>query len=118
MNTEAMLTEDKSKRAMMDAAKLADDLRMEQEMTIRSDGERKMMEAQVKDLQVLKRKQMHCFFPFRSASRFCHRSQIKKATRFLFVCFFPLPSSLLNPQAGMYFLLSRAPNYVVISLLM
>lgn len=52
MNREAMLTEDKAKRAMMDAAKLAEDLRMEQDDTTRAEAERKMMEAQVKDLQV------------------------------------------------------------------
>ena len=52
MNSEAMMTEDKARRAMMDAAKLAEDLRLEQEHTTRADGERRAMEAQVKDLQV------------------------------------------------------------------
>ena len=46
------MTEDKARRAMMDAAKLAEDLRLEQEHTTRADGERRAMEAQVKDLQV------------------------------------------------------------------
>ena len=49
------MTEDKARRAMMDAAKLAEDLRLEQEHTTRADGERRAMEAQVKDLQVSKR---------------------------------------------------------------
>ena len=52
MNSEAMMTEDKARRAMMDAAKLAEELRLEQEHTTRADGERRAMEAQVKDLQV------------------------------------------------------------------
>ena len=55
MNSEAMMTEDKARRAMMDAAKLAEDLRLEQEHTTRADGERRAMEAQVKDLQVSER---------------------------------------------------------------
>ena len=54
MNSEAMMTEDKARRAMMDAAKLAEDLRLEQEHTARADAERRAMEAQVKDLQVRK----------------------------------------------------------------
>ena len=55
MNSEAMMTEDKARRAMMDAAKLSEDLRLEQEHTTRADGERRAMEAQVKDLQVRSR---------------------------------------------------------------
>ncbi len=51
MNREAMMTEDKAKRAMMEAAKLAEDLRMEQDETSRAENERRMLEAQVKDLQ-------------------------------------------------------------------
>ena len=44
--------EDKAHRAMMEAAKLAEDLRMEQDNTQRCETDRKMLEAQVKDLQV------------------------------------------------------------------
>ena len=47
-----MMAEDRAKRSMMDAAKLAEDLRMEQDNTNRFEAERKMMEGQVKDLQV------------------------------------------------------------------
>ena len=47
-----MLVEDKAHRAMMEAAKLAEDLRMEQDNTQRYEADRKMLEAQVKDLQV------------------------------------------------------------------
>lgn len=47
-----MLAEDKSRMAMMDAAKLAEDLRMEQDNTQRYEQDRKMLESQVKDLQV------------------------------------------------------------------
>ena len=54
LKTEAMLSEDKARKSMMEAAKLADDLRMEQENTNRYEAERKMLEGQVKDLQVNK----------------------------------------------------------------
>ena len=57
MKSEAMLTEDKARRAMMDAAKLAEDLRMEQEQTQRFENEKKSLEMQVKELQVRSRKQ-------------------------------------------------------------
>ena len=49
--SEARMVEDKARSAMMDAAKLADELRMEQDNTGRLDNERRLMEAQVKDLQ-------------------------------------------------------------------
>ena len=52
LRSEAMLVEDKAHRAMMEAAKLAEDLRMEQDNTQRYEADRKMLEAQVKDLQV------------------------------------------------------------------
>ena len=52
MKAEAMLAEDKARKSMMDAAKLAEDLRMEQEQTHKLEDERKMMEMQVKELQV------------------------------------------------------------------
>ncbi len=56
-----MLAEDKSRMAMMEAAKLAEDLRMEQDNTQRYEQERKMLESQVKDLQV---RLFHCLFQF------------------------------------------------------
>ena len=49
--SEARMVEDKARIAMMDAAKLADELRLEQDNTARSDNERRIMESQVKDLQ-------------------------------------------------------------------
>merc|ERR1712136_446739 len=50
-NTEARMVEDKARMAMMDAAKLADELRIEQDQTSRLDNERRIMESQVKELQ-------------------------------------------------------------------
>ena len=47
-----MMSEDKAKNAMMDAAKLAEELRNEQENTGRLEQDRKMMEARIKDLQI------------------------------------------------------------------
>ncbi|CAB4054206.1 MYH6_7 [Lepeophtheirus salmonis] len=52
MNSEATMAEEKAKNAMMDAAKLAEELRAEQDMTIKIENERKAIEAQVKDLQI------------------------------------------------------------------
>ena len=52
MNSEAMMTEDKARRAMMDAAKLAEELRSEQELVARLEHDRKIAEAQIKDLQI------------------------------------------------------------------
>ena len=69
MNSEAMMTEDKARRAMMDAAKLAEELRLEQEHTTRADGERRAMEAQVKDLQVRKERERD-FHSFPAPQRF------------------------------------------------
>ncbi len=51
LRTEAMLSEERARKAMMDAARLAEELRMEQDNTQRIDAERRMMEGQVKDLQ-------------------------------------------------------------------
>ncbi len=48
-----MLTEERARKSMMEAAKLAEDLRAEQDNTQRLDGERRMMEQQVKELQVM-----------------------------------------------------------------
>ena len=46
------MCEEKAKKSMMDAARLSEDLRMEQEQTYRMEQDRKMLEAQVKELQV------------------------------------------------------------------
>jgi len=52
MRAEAGLAEERSRHAMMDAAKLADELRAEQEHTCRLDNERRLAEATIKELQV------------------------------------------------------------------
>ena len=52
MKNEANLAEDRSRHAMMDAAKLAEELRAEQEQTGRLDNERRLAEATIKELQV------------------------------------------------------------------
>merc|ERR1712115_492820 len=51
MATEAHLSEEKSKKAMVDAARLADELRMEQEVALGYERDRKLFECQVKDCQ-------------------------------------------------------------------
>merc|ERR1712193_414741 len=51
MAGEAALSEEKAQRAMIDAARLADELRQEQEMAQNLERERKLMEAQAKDMQ-------------------------------------------------------------------
>merc|ERR1719183_3178646 len=51
MAGEASLSEEKAQRAMIDAARLADELRMEQETAMGLDREKKLLEAQVKDMQ-------------------------------------------------------------------
>ncbi len=61
LKTEAMLAEEKARKAMMEAAKLAEDLRIEQDNAQRYEAERKMMEAQVKDLQVSLTHFMQCW---------------------------------------------------------
>ena len=43
------MSEEKAQRAMVDAARLADELRMEQEAAVQLERERKVVEAQVKD---------------------------------------------------------------------
>ena len=48
---EASLSEEKSKKAMVDAARLADELRNEQEVAQTCERDRKLLECQVKDLQ-------------------------------------------------------------------
>merc|ERR1712001_799140 len=51
MVSEATLSEDKAKKAMVDAARLADELRNEQDMAQGFERDRKLLECQVKDMQ-------------------------------------------------------------------
>merc|ERR1712018_18350 len=51
MATEASLSEEKAKKSMIDAARLADELRNEQELAQGYERDRKLMECQLKDLQ-------------------------------------------------------------------
>ena len=51
MANEAHLSEEKSKKAMIDAARLADELRSEQDMAQQFEKERKLLECQIKDIQ-------------------------------------------------------------------
>merc|ERR1719397_281396 len=51
MTTEAHMSEDKAQRAMVDAARLADELRAEQENAMMLERDKKLLEAQVKDGQ-------------------------------------------------------------------
>merc|ERR1712170_284579 len=51
MTSEAALSEEKAQKAMIDAARLADELRAEQELAQGLEHDRKLLEAQVKDLQ-------------------------------------------------------------------
>merc|ERR1712072_1522227 len=51
MASEAALSEEKAQRAMIDAARLADELRAEQDMAQCLEREKKLLEAQVKDMQ-------------------------------------------------------------------
>merc|ERR1711997_527886 len=51
MASEAHLSEEKAKKAMVDAASLADELRMEQEAALACERDRKLFECQVKDVQ-------------------------------------------------------------------
>merc|ERR1711935_1169913 len=51
MATEALLSEDKAKKALIDAARLADELRTEQELAQVFERDRKLYECQVKDMQ-------------------------------------------------------------------
>merc|ERR1719507_352075 len=51
MAGEASLSEEKAQRAMIDAARLADELRGEQEMAQALEREKRLPEAQVKDMQ-------------------------------------------------------------------
>merc|ERR1712212_879389 len=49
MTNEARLSEDKADRAMVDAARLADELRCEQELAMNLEKDKKLLEAQCKD---------------------------------------------------------------------
>merc|ERR1719483_556952 len=51
MASEAHLSEEKAKKAMVDAARLADELRMEQELALACERDCKLFECQVKDMQ-------------------------------------------------------------------
>merc|ERR1719315_945184 len=51
MTTEAHMSEEKAQRAMIDAARLADELRAEQENSMMLERDKKFLEAQAKDAQ-------------------------------------------------------------------
>merc|ERR1719422_2745876 len=51
MTSEAKMSEDKAQRAMIDAARLAEELRAEQEVAMMLERDKKLLEAQVKDAQ-------------------------------------------------------------------
>ena len=51
MASEASLSEEKAKKAMVDAARLADELRAEQDFAQNMERDRKLLECQAKDLQ-------------------------------------------------------------------
>merc|ERR1712059_78810 len=51
MISEATMSEEKAQRAMIDAARLADELRGEQDISMTLERDKKLLEAQVKDAQ-------------------------------------------------------------------
>merc|ERR1712102_246807 len=51
MSAEAKICEDKAAKAMVDAARLADELRSEQEMAMMNEKQRKVLEVQAKEMQ-------------------------------------------------------------------
>merc|ERR1719356_1497134 len=51
MTAEAKMSDDKAQRAMVDAARLADELRQEQDVAMALERDKKLLEAQVKDAQ-------------------------------------------------------------------
>merc|ERR1711931_321347 len=51
MSSEAKICEDKAAKAMVDAARLADELRSEQDMAMMNEKQRKILEVQAKDMQ-------------------------------------------------------------------
>ena len=52
MLTESKMADERAKKAMIDAARLADELRLEQENAQACEKARKSMDCQVKDMQV------------------------------------------------------------------
>ena len=48
MSSESRMSEEKAQRAMVDAARLADELRMEQDAAVQLERDRKVVEAQVR----------------------------------------------------------------------
>merc|ERR1712055_670205 len=50
MSSEAQMAEERAQKAMIDAARLADELRAEQETAMMYERDRKLLEAQVKDI--------------------------------------------------------------------
>merc|ERR1712043_54585 len=51
MAAESNLADEKAKKAMVDAARLADELRQEQEFAVQFEREKKLLESQLKDAQ-------------------------------------------------------------------
>ncbi len=51
MLTESKMAEEKAKKAMIDAARLADELRLEQENAQFCEKQRKVLDSQVKEMQ-------------------------------------------------------------------
>merc|ERR1712200_366218 len=51
MSAEAGMSEEKAQRAMVDAARLADELRMEQDLAMALERDKRLLESQVKDAQ-------------------------------------------------------------------
>merc|ERR1712043_141145 len=51
MGSEAHISDEKAKKAMVDAARIADELRGEQEIALAYEKDRKLLEVQAKDLQ-------------------------------------------------------------------
>merc|ERR1712109_443657 len=51
MASEAHLSDEKAKKAMVDAARIADELRSEQDLAQAFEKDRKLLECQVKDMQ-------------------------------------------------------------------
>merc|ERR1712062_371320 len=51
MGSEASISDDKAKKAMVDAARIADELRAEQDLAQAFEKDRKLLECQVKDMQ-------------------------------------------------------------------
>merc|ERR1712121_155335 len=51
MSAEAAMSEEKAQRSMVDAARLADELRSEQDVSMLLERDKKLLEAQVKDAQ-------------------------------------------------------------------